>query len=191
MQVTHKAFNVEAMQFDGSIKSAEEIREWANNYLKLHPLLLRQSLITLDGDGTHAFDYMLYNLYRNTSAQPSDWVVRTREGNFIAVTNVLFEEDYEAYPPASRNGMDWSNALLLIKDGERVARSGWNGKDMFIFLVPGSRFQVNRKPLLGIYPEGTWVDYHGHIDMRTANGQIVPWLASQTDQLAEDWVLVS
>jgi hypothetical protein len=43
---------------------------------------------------------------------------------------------------------------------------------------------------MGIFPEGTTINYHGHIDMKTADGTVVPWLASQTDQLAEDWVLV-
>ena len=85
---------------------------------------------------------------------------------------------------------NFSTALNLIKDGKRVARSGWNGKGMFVFLVPGSTFVVNRPPLLGIYPEGTTVDYHAHIDMRTADNRIVPWLASQTDLLAADWGVV-
>ena len=83
--------------------------------------------------------------------------------------------------------MNFGEALHLVKHGKRVARKGWNGKGMFIFLVPGSTFVVNRPPLLGIYPAGTCIDYHAHIDMRTADGQIVPWLASQTDLLAEDW----
>jgi hypothetical protein len=84
---------------------------------------------------------------------------------------------------------DFSTALQHLKDGKRVCRTGWNGKDMFVFLVPGSTFKVNRPPLLGIYPEGTQINYHGHVDMRTADGQIVPWLCSQTDLLAEDWML--
>ena len=78
-------------------------------------------------------------------------------------------------------------ALGKVKQGQRVYRKGWNGKGMFIFLVPGSTFKVNRPPLLGIYPEGTEINYHGHIDMKTVGGQIVPWVASQTDLLAEDW----
>lgn len=86
--------------------------------------------------------------------------------------------------------MDFGRALALLKAGENVAREGWNGKGMFVFLVPGSSFEVNRPPLLGIYPEGTPINYHAHIDMKTADGTIVPWLASQTDVLAEDWVTV-
>lgn len=85
---------------------------------------------------------------------------------------------------------DFSEALDFIKAGERVAREGWNGKGMFIFLVPGSHFEVSREPLLSILGEGTPVDYRSHIDMKTADGSIVPWVASQTDLLAEDWRVV-
>ncbi len=86
--------------------------------------------------------------------------------------------------------LTFSEALDLLKAGQKVAREGWNGKGMFVFLVPGSVFKVNRAPLLGIYPEGTEIRYHAHIDMKTADGQVVPWLASQTDVLAEDWLAV-
>lgn len=84
----------------------------------------------------------------------------------------------------------FETALRYIKDGKRVARKNWNGQEMFIFLVPGSTFKVNRAPLLGIYPEGTEITYHAHIDMKTTQGYIVPWLASQADLLSNDWVLV-
>lgn len=90
-----------------------------------------------------------------------------------------------AYRPAV--GMTFGDAIAALKAGKKVTRSGWNGKGMFLFLVPGSTFVVNRPPLLGIYPEGTEINYCPHIDMRTADGKIVPWLASQTDMLAEDW----
>lgn len=86
--------------------------------------------------------------------------------------------------------MEFNDALVEIKLGKKAARSGWNGKGMFVFLVPGSTFKVNRAPLLGIYPEGTEINYHAHIDMRTADGKIVPWLCSQTDMLADDWEVV-
>lgn len=85
---------------------------------------------------------------------------------------------------------DFSEALAHVKLGHRVARAGWNGKGMFIFLVPGSTFAVNRPPLLGIYPKDTIINYHAHIDMKTADDMVVPWLASQTDILATDWMEV-
>lgn len=86
--------------------------------------------------------------------------------------------------------MNFGEALSNIKAGHRVARTGWNGKNMFLFLVPGSVFKVNREPLLSILGEGTEVQYHAHIDMKTAQGYVVPWLASQADLLAEDWMVV-
>ncbi len=86
--------------------------------------------------------------------------------------------------------MDFSEALNLVKEGSKVARAGWNGKGMFIFLVEGSTFEVSRPPLLGIYQEGVKINYQPHIDMRTATGSIVPWLCSQSDMLANDWEIV-
>ncbi len=86
--------------------------------------------------------------------------------------------------------MTFGGAIEALKNGEKVARSGWNGKGMFLFLVKGSTFKVNRPPLLGIYEEGTEINYCPHIDMKTADGSIVPWLASQTDVLAEDWTII-
>ncbi|ADV46447.1 DUF2829 domain-containing protein [Nitratifractor salsuginis] len=97
----------------------------------------------------------------------------------------VFERAYRL-----NGNLTFGDALVYLKDGKKLARRGWNGKGMFIFLVPGSTFKVNRSPLLGIYPEGTEVQYHAHIDMKTAQGYIVPWLASQADMLAEDWEVV-
>lgn len=86
--------------------------------------------------------------------------------------------------------MDFGEVLRGLRMGNKYARTGWNGKDMFIYLVAGSTFICNRPPLLGIYPEGTEITYLSHIDMRTADGSCVPWLASQTDILAYDWEFV-
>lgn len=85
---------------------------------------------------------------------------------------------------------DFGQAIKHMKDGKKVARIGWNGKGMFVFLVSGSTFKVNRPPLLGIYEEGTEINYQPHVDMKTADGTIVPWLCSQSDMLAEDWEVV-
>lgn len=84
----------------------------------------------------------------------------------------------------------FEQALTNLKAGLKVQRAGWNGKGMFLFLVQGSQFAVNRAPLLGIYPEGKIINYQPHIDMKTADDTIVPWLASQSDLLATDWQLV-
>ena len=90
---------------------------------------------------------------------------------------------------AQYSRMNIGNAVEAMKRGLRVARSGWNGKGMYLFLVNGSTFEVNRPPLLGIYPEGTEIRYNAHVDMRTADGSIAPWLCSQSDLLADDWYI--
>ena len=96
----------------------------------------------------------------------------------------------KAYRP--NPGMTFSQALEALKACGRVARAGWNGKGMFLFLVPGSRITVSEgRPLAAVFPVGAEVDYLPHIDMKTADGKVVPWLASQTDVLAEDWTVVS
>lgn len=87
------------------------------------------------------------------------------------------------------NGIGW--AVKQMQNGHKVARAGWNGKGMFLFLVPGSTFQVNRAPLLGIYPEGTEIKYQPHVDMKTAQDMVVPWAASQSDLLGTDWELAN
>ena len=92
------------------------------------------------------------------------------------------------YSPAV--GMDFGEALKALQAGMKVQRVGWNGKGMFLFLVPGSTFKVNRPPLLGIYPEGHEINYYPHIDMKTADDKVVPWPASQTDILANDWQVI-
>jgi hypothetical protein len=85
--------------------------------------------------------------------------------------------------------MDFGQALQALKESKRVRRAGWNGKGMFLYLVPGSSFEVNRAPLLGIYPKGTTIDYNSHVDIKTAQGYCVPWICSQAYMLEEDWEL--
>jgi hypothetical protein len=87
--------------------------------------------------------------------------------------------------------MNFGQALDALKEGKRVSRSGWNGKGMFLFLVAGSNFTVNREPLASIVGMGAEITYRPHIDMKDAEGKVVPWLASQTDMLADDWGVVS
>jgi len=83
----------------------------------------------------------------------------------------------------------FSSVEKSLKQGKKVARKGWNGKGIFLFLVEVSKFIANCEPLLSIFDEGEEIDCCPHIDMKTADDKIVPWLASQTDVLATDWVL--
>lgn len=80
--------------------------------------------------------------------------------------------------------MNFSEALQLIKEGKRLTRNGWNGKEMFVYFVPGSEFEANLPPLNEFYEI---VTYRPHIDLRAADGTCGVWSISNTDALAEDW----
>lgn len=95
--------------------------------------------------------------------------------------------------------MDFGKAIEALKEGKRVARLGWNGKDMFIFLNRGSadrslgdqsHFDGIPSNLLDAGDVGT-VTRLPNINMKAASGfTVTGWLASQTDILAEDWSVV-
>ncbi len=86
--------------------------------------------------------------------------------------------------------MNFSDALNILKDDGKICRSGWNGEGMFLFLVKSSKFKATRKPLSDIFGENDQLEYCSHIGMKTADNKLVPWIASQTDLLSEDWETV-
>lgn len=90
----------------------------------------------------------------------------------------------------SGHNYSFSEALEMIEDGETLSRRGWNGKNMFVFLVKGSTFEVNRAPLNLMFTEGTKITYRPHIDMKAADGTIGVWNPSQDDLLSKDWFVL-
>lgn len=87
------------------------------------------------------------------------------------------------------NGFGFGTAIDYLKQGKKVARKGWNGKGMFLYYVPAASYA----PCTDIAREtfgGNDVPYGAYIAMKTAQNNVVPWLASQTDMLAEDWTVV-
>lgn len=79
---------------------------------------------------------------------------------------------------------DFGEALKGLKAGEKVARLGWNGKGMYLHLVGTEEWCLDS-------PTNSYVGNPARlpwIGIRTTGNGFVPWLASQTDVLAEDWV---
>ncbi len=88
--------------------------------------------------------------------------------------------------------MTFGLAIEALKRGHKVSRKGWNGKDMFLYYVPANSYPATRNTLntmVGMFPDDM-VPYGAYIAMKTAQNNVVPWLASQTDVLAEDWGIV-
>ena len=94
--------------------------------------------------------------------------------------------------------LTFGEALAALKLGKRVARAGWNGKGMFLFLLPandGIPTKVIHDPALRAVIEsevgGETFDALGSVRMFTADKKILTgWLASQTDMLSEDWEIL-
>lgn len=95
--------------------------------------------------------------------------------------------------------MNFGQALEALKEGAAVARSGWNGKGMWIALTPGSAFEARHakcghaaaKRAMELGDQEAEIELLPHIDMRAADGtMVIGWLASQTDMLADDWQIV-
>lgn len=79
--------------------------------------------------------------------------------------------------------VDFGTALKAVKEGKRISRIGWNGKGMWLILVKENEaFSKNENVV-----EFTHLPWIG---MKTADNKFVPWLASQSDMLAEDWVVI-
>jgi hypothetical protein len=91
--------------------------------------------------------------------------------------------------------MDFQYALTALKEGKKVSRSGWNGKGMWLCLQKayphGIAINKNTADATGL-EEGTLCAFLPYLMMKTVDPfTFVPWLASQTDILADDWGIAS
>lgn len=90
------------------------------------------------------------------------------------------------------SGLTFGLAVEAMKKGAKVTRAGWNGKGMWLVLDPGSVVSEARDGSV-YHKAGVTGSFtiNPHIDMKTATGEMQPgWLASQTDMLADDWMIV-
>lgn len=81
--------------------------------------------------------------------------------------------------------MDFGEAIRLLKDGKRVTRAGWNGPNMWVYYVPGGVFSTATPAARAAF--GDAAPYRPYLAMKTAQGDVAFWTASQSDVLAEDW----
>ncbi|WP_223251318.1 Gp49 family protein [Pasteurella multocida] len=105
----------------------------------------------------------------------------------------LYDEKSAHYPEDIKNQtpFNFGYALNLLKKGKKVSRAGWNGKGMFLFIVKGGAITQAVAEHYGNSerPE-TNLPVLDAIYMKTADNKLVPWLAIQTDVLAEDWNVI-
>ena len=133
------------------------------------------------------------------NAQVGDYIIKGVKGEFYPCKPDIFEATYQKGEPCSEphplTGHTFGYALEALKNGHRVARSGWNGKGMYLWLLPAAMVKAEwcREPHLKEVAEanGGEIEALGSIRMMTADKKVLTgWLASQTDMLAEDWEIL-
>ena len=108
---------------------------------------------------------------------------------------VVYPDGYTSWSPKSAfeeayrktSAMSFGLAVEAMKKGKRVARAGWNGKGMWIRYIGPQDWQFD---LDSISETEMDCEQYGFLAMKTADNKFVPWLASQTDMLADDWQIV-
>ena len=95
----------------------------------------------------------------------------------------VFEDAYRL-----TDAMNFGLAIEAAKMGERIARKGWNGKNMYIFIAHEADFVTDAD--ISAF-DGVEVEVGDMFVMKTAGDTFQPgWLASQADMLADDWYIV-
>ena len=85
--------------------------------------------------------------------------------------------------------MNFGEALAACKQGQRIARKGWNGKGLFVYYVPANRYAAQTQVAKDYF--GERVPYRDYLVMKTVDEDAVPWVASQSDLLCDDWQVVT
>lgn len=98
------------------------------------------------------------------------------------------EQFTQAYQDVSE-GMSFGHAIEMMKQGLKVARTGWNGKGMYIYLVPAAEYKTVTPVAKKEHGESFMAG--AYLTMKPAAGpMVIGWLASQSDMLADDWIVV-
>lgn len=86
--------------------------------------------------------------------------------------------------------LNFGQAIEALKEGKKVAREGWNGKGMFLYYVPSNKYPYTTEIGKSLSDSDGKVEYGAYIAIKTYQGNVIPWLSSQTDMLSEDWLVV-
>ena len=86
--------------------------------------------------------------------------------------------------------MNFGQALEAIKAGQRISRSGWNGKGMFVYLVPAASYPVQTGAAKAHFGAGAMVPYNPYLAIKNVDETVSTWVPSVNDCLAGDWGVV-
>ena len=86
--------------------------------------------------------------------------------------------------------LKFGQALEAIQAGQRIARTGWNGKGMFVYFVPPASYPVQTGAAKAHFGKGAMVPYNAYMAIKNVDGTVSTWVPSVNDCLASDWGVV-
>lgn len=86
--------------------------------------------------------------------------------------------------------MRFGDALKALELGKSLQRTGWNGKGLFVYLVPAASYQAQTGAAREHFGEGAMVPYNAYFAIKNANETVSTWVPSVNDCLADDWGVV-
>ena len=88
------------------------------------------------------------------------------------------------------DNMTFGIAIEALKQDKKVARAGWNGKGMFVYLVPSDEFPAKTQAAKSFFGDDGLVPYNAYMAIKNVNDTVSTWVPSVNDCLAEDWQIV-
>jgi len=164
---------VEAHQFKGD-NTTFELMKWFRHYVdnevfQIQWDTLKKKLII--SSDTSVFDVI-----------EGQWIIFQKSDCMRILTNEEFEDAFQELQPYELENFSFGVMIEMLKEGAKVQRTGWNGNGLWLELqMPDENSEMTLPYIYMSYPD----------DAKNTPGARVPWLASQTDILAEDWKLVN
>jgi len=82
---------------------------------------------------------------------------------------------------------DFGDAIIALKEGKKVSRKGWNGVDMYLYLVEGQEFDSLTDHAKDTFGKKT--PYRQYLALKTAQGDVATWSPSNSDVFSTDWII--
>lgn len=108
---------------------------------------------------------------------------------------VVYPDGYASWSPAAAfdeayrqaDGLTFGLAVEALKKGHKITRAGWNGKGMFVYLVPAASYPAQTDAAKSHFGDGALVPYNAYMAIKNVNDTVSTWVPSVNDCLAEDW----
>lgn len=140
-------------------------------------------------------EYRGWSLPSNEDGNDDGYLVEYTDGG---KSNVAGHAGYVSWSPKEQfdaayretNGMPFGLAAEALKKGAKVARAGWNGKGMFVYLVPAASYPAATQVAKEHFGIDGMVPYNAYMAIKNVDGTVSTWAPSGNDALADDWLIV-